>query len=618
MKQHTNRNSLRETIRLTLRVYRLYSQYSPHIFLVMFFYALCIALSPYVTIFCSARLLDELAGLRRFDTLIFWAASALGSGVLLMLLSGALLRRQTALKRQITVTCDRIMADKLFSINYDALDHAHTYDLFSQVEQNSHWNVWGMPKAIMAFPDLMQSMIGIVGAIVLTVSLFTLPVPATAGALIFLNHPLFVLLFLLLLFLISLASPLCQTKSSSYWVKISEEVKFSNRFFSSFFLYSDQASNATDIRIYHQAPIIMHYLSQDLIQAERPYVKGPIGIWAAIGSGISAALTGLIYVFVVIKALAGAFGIGAITQYIGALSALTTNIGLLFQTMGELKNNAPFLHTVFELLQVPNYLYQGSLTTEKRLDRQYQVEFRNVSFRYPDSDTWTLRHVNVTFNIGKRMAIVGENGSGKSTFIKLLCRLYDPQEGQILLNGIDIRKYRYQDYLALFSVVFQDFQLLAQPLGANVASTCQYSEPRVTQALIDAGFADRLATLPQGLHTMLYRDFAEDGITVSGGEAQKIAIARALYKDAPFIILDEPTAALDPIAEAEIYSKFNEIVGDKTAIFISHRLSSCKFCDEITVLQGGSIVQHGTHEQLLRDESGQYAKLWNAQAQYYV
>ena len=170
----------------------------------------------------------------------------------------------------------------------------------------------------------------------------------------------------------------------------------------------------------------------------------------------------------------------------------------------------------------------------------------------------------------------------------------------------------------IFSVVFQDFQLIAQSLGSNVAGSVEYDRERAKKALIDAGFGDRLATMEKGLDTMLYKDLSEDGVEVSGGEAQKIAIARALYKDAPFIILDEPTAALDPIAEAEIYSKFNDISGDKTAIYISHRLSSCKFCDEIAVFQDGAVIQQGTHEELLGDEKGKYHELWYAQAQYYT
>ncbi len=317
------------------------------------------------------------------------------------------------------------------------------------------------------------------------------------------------------------------------------------------------------------------------------------------------------------KALGGAFGIGSVTQYVSAVTALSMNVALLLETVGHMKANTPFLKTTYAFLDIPHSMYQGSLTTEKRADRDYEIEFKDVSFKYPGSDLWALSHVNMKFKIGSRIAVVGENGSGKSTFIKLLCRLYDPQEGVITLNGIDIRKYRYQDYLDLFSVVFQDFQLLSQPLGDNVAGSMHYDKTKVEQCLKDAGFEERLRELPEGLDTYLYRDFGKDGIEVSGGEAQKIAIARALYKDAPFIILDEPTAALDPLAEAEIYSQFNAIVKDKTAIFISHRLSSCQFCDEILVFDQGTIVQKGTHATLVHEEKGKYSALWHAQAQYY-
>ncbi len=249
--------------------------------------------------------------------------------------------------------------------------------------------------------------------------------------------------------------------------------------------------------------------------------------------------------------------------------------------------------------------------------RKYEVEFRDVSFKYPGSDTWSLRHVSVKFNIGNRLAIVGENGSGKTTFIKLLCRLYDPQEGQILLNGIDIRKYNYRDYMDVFAIVFQDFKLLSQSLGSNVAGAAEYDRERALKALTDAGFEERLAGMPRGLDTILYKDLSPEGVEISGGEAQKIAIARALYKDAPFIILDEPTAALDPIAEAEIYARFGRIVTDKTAVYISHRLSSCRFCDEILVFEEGRVVEKGTHDDLVA-AAGKYAELWHAQAQYYA
>ena len=208
------------------------------------------------------------------------------------------------------------------------------------------------------------------------------------------------------------------------------------------------------------------------------------------------------------------------------------------------------------------------------------------------------------------------NGSGKTTFVKLLCRLYDPTEGRILLNGRDIREYNSEEYRRLFAVVFQDFQLFALPLGENVAASMQYDEKRAQECLEKAGIGAWAAKLPKGLRQPLYT-VEDDGVNISGGEAQKIAIARALYKDAPFVVLDEPTAALDPIAEADIYSRFREMTDQKGALYISHRLSSCRFCDTIAVFHDGRLVQEGNHEELLSQEKGQYARLWQAQAQWY-
>ena len=262
-------------------------------------------------------------------------------------------------------------------------------------------------------------------------------------------------------------------------------------------------------------------------------------------------------------------------------------------------------------------MYQGTLPVEKRTDNEYEIEFKNVSFKYPGSENYALKNFNLKFNIGQRMAVVGMNGSGKTTMIKLLCRLYDPTEGEITLNGFNIKNYNYDEYMSIFSVVFQDFKLFSFTLGQNVAASVDVDEQKAEECLSTAGLAERLRNMAKGMETPLYKDFEEDGVEISGGEAQKIALARALYKDAPFIVLDEPTAALDPVAEFEIYSKFNEIVGGKTAIYISHRLSSCRFCDDIAVFHEGELIQRGSHDTLIADGGGKYHELWIAQAQYY-
>ena len=253
---------------------------------------------------------------------------------------------------------------------------------------------------------------------------------------------------------------------------------------------------------------------------------------------------------------------------------------------------------------------------EKGAGNKYDIEFHDVSFKYPGSDAYALRNVSFRFTPGRRLAVVGQNGSGKTTMIKLLCRLYDPTEGMITLNGQDIRNYDYHSYMDIFSVVFQDFHLLPFTLGQNVATNVEFDAGKAAAILDQVGFGQRLSEMPNKPDTYLYKDFEQEGV-VSGGEAQKIALARALYREAPFIVLDEPTAALDPIAEAEIYAKFNELVGGRIAVYISHRLSSCRFCDDVAVFHQGRLIQFGSHDSLLGDARGKYHELWHAQAQYY-
>ena len=622
MKKKTEGISTREAIAIHLRAVKDVRKYTPGLFLSVILLSTVTALSPYATIWLSAQLVNELASTRIPAELARWAVLIVAVTAATSLLKSVLERWCVVKKSMYAYQQHRMYAEKFLTMDFADSDKQETRDLFSQIKQTANWGGWGFNYLTMYAQQGTSAIVGILGAVALTVTLFTQNVPETGGALTVLNHPLFILGILLVLLAITLIGPWLETRANSVWGGCAEESRFGNRLFSHFgFTLTNDKEKAMDLRIYSQLDIAEHYNKINVFGVGSRFAKlcaTTIGLSSSLSAALSAVLSGVVYIFVCLKALGGAFGIGSVTQYVSAVTTLAGNVSSMLETLGHMKTNAGFLKTTYQFLDIPNSMYQGSLTTEKRNDRQYDVEFRDVSFKYPGSDVWALRHVNMKFKVGKRLAIVGENGSGKTTFIKLLCRLYDPQEGQILLNGIDIRKYRYDDYMNIFSVVFQDFQLIAQPLGSNVAGSIHYDRSRAKKALMDAGFGDRMAAMEKGLDTMLYKDLDEKGVDVSGGEAQKIAIARALYKDAPFIILDEPTAALDPIAEAEIYSKFNDIVDDKTAIYISHRLSSCKFCDEIAVFHDGTVAQHGSHDELLADESGKYAQLWNAQAQYYT
>ena len=378
----------------------------------------------------------------------------------------------------------------------------------------------------------------------------------------------------------------------------------------------DEAS-APDKALYHLAPYIK---GKETVIEDMSRGYGAFGIFRGKFSGLTSfafeLLAGVTYVVIALKAMTGSISPGDVLMYAGAVITMMEAIRQASASRINIDYSNEYLKTYEEFINDTDMDYDGTLPVEKRTDNEYQLEFQNVSFRYPGAEEYVLKNINIKFHIGEKLALVGLNGAGKTTLIKLLLRLYEPTEGQIFLNGIDIRLYDYREYMTIFGVVFQDFQLFDFPLDENIACSEEPDEDRVAEVLEKVGLTDRVAKMKNGVHTVLSHETAEEGENLSGGEAQKVAIARALYKDAPFVILDEPTAALDPIAEAEIYENFRELVGDKTSIYISHRMSSCRFCDRIIVLSNGGIAEEGTHEDLLQ-AGGLYAELFNTQAQYY-
>jgi len=327
-------------------------------------------------------------------------------------------------------------------------------------------------------------------------------------------------------------------------------------------------------------------------------------------------ITLMLYGFAIFRAVSGSMTAGVVVAIVMYFSRIQYAILGISDVIACLLSRAPMWQQIFDFLDIPDEKYKGTIPTEKRDDNEYEFEFKHVYFKYPDSEDYVLKDVNLKWRIGEKMALVGKNGCGKSTLVKLLCRLYDPTEGEITLNGIDIRKYKYEEYMALFSVVFQDSKLFSFSLAENVAADTEYDAELVESCVRRAGLSERLDTMENGIETCLYKDFDDKGVEISGGEMQKLCLARAIYKGSPFIVLDEPTAALDPISEHDIYTKFNGIVGTRTAIYISHRLSSCRFCDEITVMDNGRIAERGSHDELI-GKGGVYKELWTAQAEYY-
>lgn len=623
MEKDKELKSWSEAKKLNNRAFGLFWRRHPLMVLSRIIFIIWNAITPYVAIWLSALVIGELAGERDVERLKKLVLLALVSAAGLALVSAFLKKWKETRNAGFWRKVYELFGEKLLTMDYIDRDKAETMELLDKIIQSQDGGDWGLVRVIGGYENLCSALLTVLGGISLTVTLFISRVPESAGGYTILNNPLFLAAAAAVMLGITCAAPALSNKAGSYWALNADAHNQANRLYGFFGFLGMERDVALDVRMYRQDRICEKYTGskEGTFQSKgifARYARGPMGAYRAASSAASVAFTGVVYLFVCLKAWAGAFGLGAVTQYVASITRLSEGVSGLISTLGDMRNNASFLEEVFEFLDIPNNMYQGSLTVEKRRDRKYEVEFKDVSFRYPGSGNYALRNVNMKFEIGKRLAVVGINGSGKTTFIKLLCRLYDPTEGEILLNGIDIRKYNYDEYRSIFSVVFQDFHLLALKLGENVASGISPDRERVLDCLEKAGFGERLAQMPEGLDTYLYTDYCKDGVNVSGGEAQKIAIARALYKDAPFIILDEPTAALDPMAEAEIYSKFDEIAGDKTAIYISHRLSSCKFCDEIVVFHEGAVIQQGTHASLVEDEKGKYYELWHAQARYYT
>ena len=306
--------------------------------------------------------------------------------------------------------------------------------------------------------------------------------------------------------------------------------------------------------------------------------------------------------------------LAAVVNFNGAIQRIVT-------AHLQINNNGQYLKDYFEFMKINNIAEEKSIKHDLIINKNNIIEFKDVSYRYPNQEKYAIKNISLKFNTGEKIAIVGENGSSKTTLVMLLMRMIDPTEGEILFNGINIKDFKIDEYRKMFSTVFQDFKLFAFTIKDNVSAMPNEDQEnideKVNNALSSVGLADKIKSLPKGINTYIEQIYDKEGILLSGGESQRIAIARALYKDSPIFILDEPTAALDPRVEYEIYSKFEEFTQNKTTLYITHRLASTRFCNKIIVLRNGEIIELGDHKELMK-MNGYYAELFNMQAQYYI
>lgn len=611
----TSKLTISERVSLTLRAYSVIKRYCPGLIQTVVVKALTTALQPFATIWFSAQILNEIASGRSLQKLTVLAISVIAINFVLSVIKGRIDILHSERENQMWCYFSKVFADKQLSMDYVDIEDVNVQKRKTKEKENLFKFGNGLAQFVWTINSTIEGTVSIIASVAMVVTLF---ISKSGNPII--DSPVWIFaIFAVILFGLFVNAKVFQTNNEHFMAWCKRYAPF-NRLYSLFgFILAQDSDRAKDVRIYRQdipADTELHKLEQRDKSEKGYYLKCNIN--EAVAAWVTGINNVICYLFVALKAFFGAFGVGSVVQYVGALGRLGDGLQKLIFGISDNAVYTIHLKALFEFLDLPNKKYQGTLPIEKRTDNEYEIEFHDVSFQYPGTQTYALKNLSLKLNVGQKLAVVGMNGSGKTTMIKLLTRLYDPTEGEITLNGVDIKKYRYDEYMDIFSVVFQDFKLFSFSLGQNISTSVDVDEKRAIEALHKVGLGERISSMPKKLDTPLYKDFAEDGVEISGGEAQKIALARALYKNAPFIVLDEPTSALDPIAEFEIYSKFHEIVGEKTAIYISHRLASCRFCDDIAVFHEGVLIQRGSHADLIADESGQYYDLWNAQAQYYA
>ena len=613
MNESQNKTTFLEMLKLICFGFKTAHKIMPAYYPCVILRAIVTSAQPLIVLFFSARIINELAGSGNLRAIIIYASLTVGLTFILSVTRAVLVREiesragwDQALRR-----LHMLQAEHFATMDYSYTEDSKVSETLAIINVQAHSSGRGLIHMYLEPARVADSLFTFIFAVFLL-----------TGGLAVSSISDFISwggLALLLLFIFGILFGLKQQgKDKKRMLEVVAEAVASNTMADHYFPYVFPDKAAKDIRIYKQQGLLYSIFSEGLRPFRWISMIYNEGRTTAFQMGVLAAIAGGFYMLIGYSALGGTAPAGSIVQTVGAITAVTTSIGMLISGFGTIYNNAEFIKPFEDYLLLPSFLHDGKKSVNTSEGHKHEIEFRNVSFRYPGTEKFALSNLSLKFNPTERLAVVGLNGSGKTTMIKLLCRLYDPTDGEILLDGVNIKEYDYEQYTSLFSVVFQDTALFPLWLGQNISVSDTYDEEGVRKSLDGAGFTERLEEMPDGLDTVIGKEYDEDGIQVSGGEAQKIALARALYRNAPIVVLDEPTAALDPIAEYEVYTTFDKTIGNKTAVFISHRLSSCRFCGRIAVFDEGKLIQQGTHEVLLSDKNGRYHELWEAQAGHYV
>ncbi len=568
------------------------------------------SVKPYIAIALSGYILNSFVADVSFEQIVLVAICGVSLVFVINIIEGIMEKYRIV---QVDICIRKFNMEKCkktLTMDYELIESPMINQIRSRIRTDNTWGA-GFSTVFSQFSEFMYYCFALIIGLIMLVPLFV----DSSFFENWLTPVYFVVLIAITIFLSLFDAKYINKKKN----KLMDETANDITYLDYFLLNQIDYKLGKDIRIYDAENIIKKSLDSGWERWQKIWTRSFTKV-NAVGGAVNGLSSGILeggaYILVIMRAYAGALSVGGVVVYASIIYNFSQNIASLLNCISRFALTAKRQQSSLEYLNVPNKICNGTHPVEMRSDGEYEYEFKNVSFKYLGSESYALKDITLKLNARQRIAVVGMNGSGKTTLIKLLCRMYEPTEGEITMNGININEYDYDEYMRIFSVVFQDFKLFSFSLGQNIAADAKYNTAKAIDAVNKSGFSQRLADMPKGLESNMYSNF-DDGIEISGGEAQKIAIARALYKDAPFIILDEPTAALDPISEFEVFSKFDEIVGKKSAIYISHRLSSCRFCDDILVLHEGRLIQRGDHNDLVGDRQGKYYELWNAQAQHY-
>lgn len=600
-KSTTEISSLRKVLEVCTLLFGGAAKRFPMFFVIETAYTVFDAVNPFINLLLTPLIIDELLGARRWKLLMVYVLVLVcGKSITFILMDlcrNALEKYQERLNNFYSMEISR----HAMCLDFELTEDKKCLEQLEKAKTGMSWysgGAYGMAQQVFYFLGNVIKVAGFVAVIARFAPLLLLVI----GAYVVVNGFL-------------------SAKNNRIEIQCYGELAKINRIFGYFGWETVDFRYGKDVRLYEAQDMLLDRWDQTTEESIATWkyqtdTQLPIYLWMSVLGLLRSFIT---YFWGGVLAIKGLISIGSATQLIEAAGALDATLGGLVWNVQELIKRSNYAYEYVLFARYPERMTKGTKKVRKGM---HEIEFRDVSFAYPGTDKKVLDRISIRIIPGERLSIVGLNGAGKTTFIKLLCRLYDPTEGTILLDGTDIREYELSSYVAQFAPVFQDFKLFSFSFEENIAAKdeaelTQEEKTRCEDLIRQLEMEKFLEKLPHGLQTKMTKIFDEEGVEPSGGEQQKLALARALYKDSPVLILDEPTAALDPIAEYEIYRQFNELVENKTAFYISHRLSSCKFCDKIAVFSDGKIAEYGQHSELIEIQNGIYARMFEAQAQYY-